>query len=155
MSPTFSTIAPLDSPSYPMPHLSPTTADFGGGFHDEQAGFAAPPSPTTTHIHVPAPCLALPAAQMDDLFVSTAGAGASLMQMHTLPLPPTSIFPSIAPRAFQGRDAASVTLSIPPPNATAHAMYPHPNPLSSAARVAASSRRDAFASSSSLTGWAG
>ncbi|KAJ7809705.1 hypothetical protein B0H14DRAFT_3880900 [Mycena olivaceomarginata] len=152
-SPTFNTIPPLDSPSYPMP-----SADFGGGFYDEQAGFAAPLSPTTTtHFHVPAPCLALPATQMDDLlFVSTAGAGASPMQMHTLPLPPTSIFPPMAPRAFQDRDAASVTLSIPPPNATAHAMYPHPNLLSNAARVAASSRRDAaFASSSSLTGWAG
>ncbi|KAJ7836402.1 hypothetical protein B0H14DRAFT_2794544, partial [Mycena olivaceomarginata] len=75
-SPTFNTIPPLDSPSYPMPHLSPTSADFGGGFYDEQAGFAAPLSATTTtHFHVPAPCLALPATQMDDLlFVSTAGA---------------------------------------------------------------------------------
>ncbi|KAJ7302078.1 hypothetical protein DFH08DRAFT_945832 [Mycena albidolilacea] len=102
-SPAFSTIPPLDSPSYPIAHRSPTTAYFGGGFHqyhDEQAGFAAPPSPTTTHIHAPAPCLALPAAQMDDLLFASA-AGASPMQMHILPLPPPSILPPIAPHAFQ------------------------------------------------------
>jgi hypothetical protein len=100
-SPAFSTVPPLDSPSYPIARRFPTTADFGGGFHqyhDEQAGFAAPPSQTTTHIYAPAPCLALPVAQMNDfLFASAAGAGASPMQMHTLPLPPLPILPPIAP----------------------------------------------------------
>jgi hypothetical protein len=119
-SPAFSTIPPLDSPSYPIAHRFSATTDFGGGFHqyDEQAGFEAPPSPTTTtHIHAPAPCLALPAAQMDDLlFASAAGAlpaaqmddllfasaaGASPMRMHTLFLSPPSILPPIAPHAFQ------------------------------------------------------
>ncbi|KAJ7896307.1 hypothetical protein B0H14DRAFT_3853697 [Mycena olivaceomarginata] len=103
-SPAFSTIPALDSPSYPIAHRFPTTADFGGfhQYHDEQAGFAAPPSQTTTHIYAPAPCLALPAAQMNDfLFASAAGAGASPMQMHTLPLPPLPILPPIAPHAFQ------------------------------------------------------
>ncbi|KAJ7896287.1 hypothetical protein B0H14DRAFT_2558211 [Mycena olivaceomarginata] len=86
-SPAFSTIPPLDSPSYPIAHRFSATTDFGGGFHqyNEQAGFEAPPSPTTTtHIYAPAPCLALPAAQMDDLLFASAAGALPAAQMDDL-----------------------------------------------------------------------
>ncbi|KAJ7828003.1 hypothetical protein B0H13DRAFT_2438561 [Mycena leptocephala] len=149
-------MSPLDSPAYLL--SQPPSVDFGGTSgeldfqanlfqqrHDLQTGFPFPSIVPRTHIHAPAPSMAIPAGQMD-LLVSAP--------TPRRILPPASILPSIAAPALQGR------VEMPSVTATSQSMQP-PNALyaSSPARSAASSGRprDAFASSSSssLTGWAG
>ncbi|KAJ7235078.1 hypothetical protein B0H12DRAFT_150809 [Mycena haematopus] len=151
----FSAVPPLASPA---PYLPQQPHDFGGPpaelefgptpFHqlyDDHGEFPFPaiaPSPPT-HIHAPAPCLSIPAVQMDlDLLASEA--------MALLPAPPP-IFPPIAAPAFQ---ETSVTLSMQPPNAM-DAMCLAPSPSSSTRMAASSASGSAAFGSSSLTGWAG